>query len=73
MNAPAIFIADAGAARYVLVTGRQFRSQLRAWGIPAMWLAAERGLRLRREHLADLRARCDLHGVRLIERVGAAL
>ena len=40
-----IYVADLGAAGHVMVTGPRVRSQLKAWGLPALWLAAEHGLR----------------------------
>jgi hypothetical protein len=66
-----IYVGDLGSPRYIRVTGREVRAQLRAWSVPGVWSPAERGVSVRREHLADLRALCDLHGVRLVERTGA--
>ncbi|MBP8881825.1 MAG: hypothetical protein WBC31_00465 [Candidatus Phosphoribacter baldrii] len=63
-----IYVADLGAAGHVMVTGPRVRSQLKAWGLPALWLAAEHGLRLRRDRLPDLRVLAELHGARLVER-----
>ena len=67
-----IYVADLGAPQHVMVTGRWVRSQFKAWGLPALWLAAERGLRLRRDRVPDLRVLCELHGIRLVERTGVS-
>lgn len=68
-----LYAADFGGERYVSITGRCVRAQLRDWGIPALWLRSEGVARLRRDRLPDLRAAAEVAGVRLVERVGTGV
>jgi len=60
-------LRDAHSARYILLTGRGIRDLMRDWHVPAMWSPTHRGCHVRISRLADLRALCDLHGVRLLD------
>ncbi len=60
-------LRDAHSAHHILLTGRGIRALMRDWRVPAMWSPTHRGCHVRISRLPDLRALCDLNGVRLLD------
>jgi hypothetical protein len=62
-----LHVASANSTRYVLITGRGVGALLQDWYIPARRSPTHAGYHVRTGHLPELRALCDLHGVRLVD------
>lgn len=67
-----IYLRDSDSQRWIIVTGKDVRDRLKAWDLPSVWSHTHRGCQIRSSREADLRARCDTHGVRLIDERGPA-
>ncbi len=63
----ALRLRDTDGTCYLLLTGRGIRDLMRDWHVPALWSPTHRGCHVRISRLPDLRALCDLHGVRLVD------
>ena len=62
-----VYLRDATTDRYVTMSGKGLGPRLRAWRVPALWSATHRGFHVRAEHLPDLSALFDAHGIRVVD------